>query len=162
MTTAAPKSKKKSPAEAIRDIGRDLRAQAAADWKRWAVELADGQGAPDGRELVNVAAALQIQDPANALEAAAAAVVEARTMQRGLASCEQALTEMLAPFGGSYEKLIAALDRAKAEVERLREIAYVVENQGGRGFYTGTLHSIRQQHPLLWPAYMETGKAEAL
>lgn len=161
-TKPTPKKKPATPAEAIRDIGRDISAQAAADWKRWAIALADGEGAPDGRELVTVAAALRIIDPANELQAAGDAIVEVRTMQRGLADCERHMVEILAPFGGSLDKLLAAVDAAKAELERLEGLAYTVGNGANRGYYTGTLHSIRQRHPNLWPAYMETGKAENL
>jgi hypothetical protein len=159
--TAATKSKSKpsTPAEAIRNIGRDIRTAAAAEWKRWAIALADGEGAPDGRELVNVAAALQIPDPANALEAAAAAVLEVRVMQRGLADCERALTELLAPYGGQLAKLLAAVEAAKVELERLQGIAYVVGNQGNRSYYTSTIHQARMRHPHIWPGYEATGRA---
>jgi hypothetical protein len=164
MTTAAPTPKKKpaTPAEAIRDIGRDIRTQAAADWKRWAIALADGEGAPDGRDLVAAAAALKIIDPANELQAAADAIIEHRVMLNGLAAVERHLVELLEPYGGKYENLLAAVDAAKAELERLQGLAYTVGNGANRGYYTGTLHSIRQRHPNLWPAYMETGKAETL
>jgi hypothetical protein len=162
MTTAAPKSKKKSPAEAIRDIGRDMRTQAAADWRRWAIALADGEGAPDGRELVNVAAALKIIDPANELQAAADAILEVRVMQRGLADCERHMVEILDPFGGQLAKLLAAVEAAKAELERLQGIAYTVGNAGGRSYYTSTIHQARLRHPHVWPDYAVNGKAEAL
>jgi hypothetical protein len=163
VTTATKsKSKPATPAESLRNMRHDIRAGAAADWRRWAVALANGEGAPDGRELIAVAAALGIQDPANELQAAADAIIEVRVMQRGLADCERHMVEILAPFGGSLDKLLAAVDRARAELERLQGIAYVVGNQGNRGYYTSAMHHARLRHPHLWPRYMETGKGETL
>jgi hypothetical protein len=125
-----------------------------------AVALANGEGAPDGRELVAVAAALQIQDPANELQRAADAIVEVRTMQRGLAACERDFEAMLAPFGGTTDKLLQAREAAKRELERIEGVVYTVGNQGNRSFYTSTLHAARARHPHIWPRYMETGHAD--
>jgi hypothetical protein len=161
-TKPTPKKKPATPAESLRDIGHDIRTEAAADWKRWAVELANGEGAPDGRDLVAAAAALKIIDPANELQAAADAILEVRVMARGLADCERHMVEILLPFGGSLDKLLAALDRAQAEVDRLKDIAYTVGNQGNRSFYTSTIHQARLRHPHVWPDYAVNGKAEVL
>jgi hypothetical protein len=161
-TATKTKPKPATPAESLRNLNDDIRAGAAADWKRWAVALADGQGAPDGRELVNVAAALKIQDPANQLQAAADAIIEVRTATRGVAICEQTVADLLAPYGGDLAKLLAAVDAAKAEVERLQGIAYTVGNAANRGFYTSMAHHARLRHPNVWPAYERTGTAEEL
>ena len=164
-TAAKPKTAKPTtPAEAmesLRDLNNELRAESAADWRRFAIALADGQGFPGGRELLAVASALKIQDPANELQAAADAILEVRVMTRGLATCERQLAEKLAPYGGDFQKLLQAIEVAKSEVERLQGIAYDVYNQGNRGYYTSTIHQARRRHPHVWPD-SETGKVEVL
>ena len=165
-TAAKPKNAKPTtPAEAmesLRDLNDELRAESAADWRRFAIALADGQGVPGGRELLAVASALKIQDPANELQAAADAIVEVRVMARGLVACERDVAKMLDPYGGDFQKLLQATEAAKAEVERLQGLVYVVQNQGNRAYYTSNLHQARLRHPHIWPNYAETGKAEVL
>jgi hypothetical protein len=162
MTTNTKSKKPKTPAESLRNMKHDIVAEAAADWRRWAVALADDEGAPDGRELMAVAAALQIQDPVNELRAAADAIIEVRVANRGAAACEQALAEMLAPFGGDYQKLNAAVEAAKAEVDRLKDIAYTVYNQCNIFHYRSMVHQARMRHKWLWPGYHDTGKVAEL
>jgi hypothetical protein len=156
MPTTATKKKPATPAESLRELNSDIRAESAADWRRWAIALADGEGAPGGRELLAAAAALKIQDPANELQAAADAILEVRVMTRGLATCEKQLAEMLAPFDGDFQKLLQAVEVAKAEVERLQGIAYTVYNQANRGYYTSCIHQARRRHPHVWPDCNET------
>ena len=156
-TATKPKTAKpKTPAESLRDLNKDVRAESAADWRRWAIALADGQGAPGGRELLAAAAALKIQDPANELQAAGDAVLEVRVMQRGLATCERELAEKLAPYGGQLATLLQAVEVAQAEVERLQGIVYDAYNQGNRAYYVSCIHQARRRHPHVWPDCNET------
>ena len=76
-TTTAAKTAKKptSPAESLRNLNRDILRQSAADWRRWAIDVANGQSAPDARELLAAASALDIEDAAEALQADADAIM---------------------------------------------------------------------------------------
>jgi hypothetical protein len=115
MATATKTTKKPAtPAESIRNLTVDVTTEAAADWRKWAIALADGEGAQEGREPVAAAAALRIPDPANVLQAATDAILEVRTATRGLADVEKFMADLLAPYDGDAQKLFAAVDAAMA------------------------------------------------
>ena len=161
-TTTKTKSKPASPATSLARLNRELLHQAAADWRRWAIDVADGKGAPDARELLQAAAALSIQDPATALQDDSDAIVEARAAARNAAACEKTAAEMLAPFGGDPDAVLRAIDTAKAEVERLKAIYQNACDQCGASYHRSVLHHARVKHPRIWPNYSDTGFAEGL
>ena len=154
MPATATKPKKiKSPAERLRTLAADIRAESAAEWRRWAIALADGQSAPDGRELLAAAAALAIPDAAAALQADADAINQARAALRSAAACVEAAAELLAPFGGNPVGILRAIDHANAEVERLTLLYAHVADECGAAGHRSTLHHLRCRHKLVWASY---------
>lgn len=160
--TTATKKKSASPAASLAKLNHELLRQSAADWRLWAIDIADGKNAPDARELLGAAAALSIQDPATALQDDSDAIVEARAAARNAAACEKTATEMLAPFGGDPDAVLRAIDTAKAEVERLQAIYRDACDQCGAAHYRSTLHRARVKASRIWPDYNLTGKAEVI
>ena len=163
MAATATKTKKiKSPAESLRTLTAEILRQSAADWRRWAIALADGQSAPDGRELLAAAAALAIPDAAAALQDDSDAIVEARAAARNTATCEKTAAEMLAPFGGDPDAVLRAIDTAKAEVERLQTIYRDACDQCGAAYWRSVVHRKRVGHQRVWPNYNDSGVGENL
>ena len=161
-TTTKTKSKPASPATSLARLNRELLHQAAADWRRWAIDVADGKGAPDARELLQAAAALSIQDPATALQDDSDAIVEARAAARNAAACEKTAAEMLAPFGGDPDAVLRAIDTAKLEIERLQGIYRDVCDDCGAAYWRSVVHRKRVGHQRVWPNYNDSGIGENL
>jgi len=159
MPVAATKTKTNpiTPAESLRRVSKQLTAQASADWRTWAIAIANGESAPDGRDLLAAAAALGIDDPAVAIQADADAILEARVAARNAAACKQTAVEMLAPFGGDPDKVLQAIEAAKAEVERLNGIYLNACDDCGAAYYRATVHRCRIKHPRVWLNYNDTG-----
>jgi len=163
MPATATKTKKPiSPEASLARLNHELLHQAAADWRRWAIAVADGEGAPDARELLGAAAALSIQDPATALQDDSDAIVEARAAARNAAACEKTATETLAPFGGDPDAVLRAIEAAKLEVERLQTIYRDVCDDCGAAYWRSVVHRKRVGHPRVWPNYNDSGIGENL
>jgi hypothetical protein len=162
MPATATKKKSASPATSLTRLNHELLHQAASDWRRWALAIADGEGAPDARELLGAAAALSIQDPATALQDDAQAITDARVAARIAAACEKNAAEMLAPFGGDPDAVLRAIEAAKLEIERLQAIFRDACDDCGAAHYRATLHRARVKASRIWPDYNLTGKAEVL
>ncbi len=160
--TATKKPGNTSPAQALAELDHQLRAQAADDWRRWAVQIADGKPAPDGRQLLTAAAALGITDPAAALHADAEAITAVRNATRTAADCEATAADLLAPYGGNHQKLLLAIATAKAEAERLETIYRQTCDGCGAAYYRSVVHMAHAKHTRIWPDYMATGTAETL
>jgi hypothetical protein len=160
--TTATKKKSASPATSLARLNHELLHQAAADWRRWAIDIADGKSAPDARELLQAAAALSIQDPATALQDDSDAIVEARAAARNAAACEKTATETLAPFGGDPDAVLRAIEAAKLEVERLQTIYRDVCDDCGAAYWRSVVHRKRVGHPRVWPNYNDSGIGENL
>ena len=158
-TTTAAKTTKKpvSPAESLRNLNRDILRQSAADWRRWAIDVANGQSAPDARELLAAASALDIEDAAEALEDDAAAILQVRTAEDCIEKCRRATDDLLDPWGGRLDKLEAAITEAKREVERLTEIHGNAAGGCSRSFWVDLSHRLRVGHPRVWSNYAEKG-----
>jgi hypothetical protein len=161
-TATKPKPKAETAAQSLARLNQQLRNQSIADWQRWAVQIADGGSPPDGRELLAAASALGIDDPAAALEDDSAAIFEARAAARNEAACEAVYAEMIAPFGGDPDKILAAIEAARAEVERLQAVYRNAIDQCGASYYRSRVHNVRVNHTRIWPDYANTGKAEEL
>jgi len=160
--TTTTKTKKLTPAESIRRVNKQLTAQASADWRTWAIALANGEGAPDGRDLMAAAAALTIDDPAAALHDDAEAITEARMAAANVELCKATTDKLLAPWDGSLDKLEAAIAEAKREVERLTEIHGNAAGGCSRSFWVNMLHKAHVSHPRIWPSYPTAGEGKAL
>jgi hypothetical protein len=61
-------------------------ARCTATWRRWAVAVAAGQEPPDTRELLDVGCALQVRQPAAALQDDAAALAQVRKLHARIVS----------------------------------------------------------------------------
>lgn len=99
----------------------EIHAANVATWRAMAKALAEGT-APRPRDLLEVAAALEIDNPGPALEADAAAMQERLQCDAGVAICAREIAEKLRPFGGRVEALRAAAVKADNEARRLLEL----------------------------------------
>jgi hypothetical protein len=156
-TTTKTKTNPITPSESLLRVSRQLVAQAAADWRTWAIAVANGESAPDGRDLLAAAAALEIEHPAAALQADADAILEVRTAEDCIEKCRRATDDLLDPWGGSLDKLASAIADAKREVERLTEIHGNAAGGCSRSFWVDLSHRLRVGHPRVWSNYNEKG-----
>lgn len=99
----------------------EIHAANVATWRSMAKALAEGTS-PRPRDLLEVAAALEIDNPGPALEADAEAMHDRLRCDAGIKLCRDKVAELLKPFGGRIETLRAAAEKADTEAKRLREI----------------------------------------
>jgi hypothetical protein len=155
---AAAKTKTASPEQQLAKLRKQMAAQAASNWQKWAIAVADDAGDfPPVADLLAAARELGVDDAVAALRADADAIVEARVAARNAATCKATAVEMLAPFGGDPDKVLQAIEAAKAEVERLKAIYLNACDDCGASFYRSTVHRCRINHPRVWPNYNDTG-----
>lgn len=163
MSATATKTRKIiSPEASISRLQRQLADKAAADWRRWSVAVADNGEFPEVTDLLSAASALGITDPVSAIRDDAQAITDARSAVRNASNCEQAAADMLAPFDGNPDAILAAIENAKAEIARLQAIFQNACDQCGASYARSVLHRVRMTHPRLWPDYEGTGKADLL
>ena len=106
-------------------VGKKLKAIAArhrASWRTWAHDIANGRPEPTANDVVEVAIALGIEDPAGDLERDAEIIRDVAAAERTIKICEADRVERLRQFGGDAENIRVAIAAAKAEVSRLEEI----------------------------------------
>ena len=106
-------------------VAKKLKAIAArhrASWRTWAHDIAAGRPEPTAADVVEVAIALGIEDPAGDLERDAEIVREVAAAEKTTAVCERDRAELLRQFGGDAENIRVAIAAAKAEAARLAEI----------------------------------------
>jgi hypothetical protein len=157
-TTTAAKPKTASPEKQLAKLRKQMASQAASNWQKWAIAVADDEGDfPPVADLLAAASALDIDDAVAALRADADAIIEARVAARNAAACKQIAVDMLAPFGGDTDKVLQAIENAKAEVERLQAIYRNACDDCGAAYYRSTVHHCRVKHPRVWPNYNDTG-----
>jgi hypothetical protein len=161
-TATKPKPKTETAAQSLARLNQQLRNQSIADWQRWAGQIADGGSPPDGRELLAVAAALDIADPLAELRADADAILEARAAVIHMQDCDKALAAALAPHGGTVQALDAKIADAQAVVEELRAVHLAWADGGPRLHHVNRLHHLRVAHARLWPEYATNGTAKEL
>jgi hypothetical protein len=142
-------------------LRREIAATAAADWRRWAIDLAEGGAGPAAAELMTAGAALAIDDPAAAIEADAQAIVDARQYTINVAKSEAAVAEKIAAFG-SVDGISEALTKAKAEVARLEALLSEVADGCSAWYWRSLLHQLRSRHARIWPDALENAAAEGL
>ena len=99
----------------------EIHAVNVATWRAMAKALAEGT-APRPRDLLEVAAALEIDNPGPALEADAEAMHDRLRCDAGIKLCRDEVAEKLKPFGGRVETLRAAAEKADVEAKRLRDL----------------------------------------
>ena len=158
MTAKTTKTKTASPEQQLAKLRKQMATQAASSWQKWAIAVADDAGEfPPVADLLAAARELGIDDAVAALRADADAIVEARVAARTAAACKQTATEKLAPFGGDPDKVLQAIDAAKAEVERLQAIYRDACDDCGAAYWRSVVHRCRVKHPRVWPNYNDTG-----
>ena len=135
-------------------IGKRLRAVTAhhrQNWAAWARALAAGEAEPSAADVVEAAMHLGIEDPAGDLERAAEIVREVAAAERAIAACEADRAAALQPFGGSLEKLRAAVAAAKLEFERLAAIERPFDEWPIEWHQRSTADRLRRSRPDLFP-----------
>lgn len=130
----------------------DHRARNIAEWRRWAEELATNGTSPRPMDVLAVAAALEISDPGETLERDAAAFREYLSQKAAAQFCAADREQKIAAFGG-MNKLLAALQRAEAEVSRLREVMADVSQNSSEGFWLSAMSRTQREHPRLWGSW---------
>ena len=101
---------------------QQLRDESLRAWFDWAHEIAAGKPAPHPRSLLEVAAVLQIDAPAEALQADADAIREVARLKKQAADLADDLRAKLKPWGGDLSRLDAAINAAATEEKRLRGV----------------------------------------
>ena len=99
-----------------------IEARHRANWRQWAHDIANGKPEPAAGDVVEVAIALGIEDPAGDLERDAETIREVAAAERTIKICEADRVERLRQFGGDPENIRIAIAAAKAEAARLAEI----------------------------------------
>jgi len=99
----------------------EIHAANVATWRSMAKALAEGT-APRPRDLLEVAAALEIDNPGPALESDAEAMHDRLRCDAAIKLCRDKVAEQLKPYGGRVEALRAAAEKADNEARRLREL----------------------------------------
>jgi len=99
-----------------------LRDESLRAWREWAHAIAAGKATPHPRSLLEVAGVLEIDSPAEALEADAGAIREVDRLARQAVELADDLRSKLKPWGGELSKLDAAINAAAAELKRLRAV----------------------------------------
>jgi hypothetical protein len=99
----------------------EIHAANVSTWRAMAKALAEGV-APRPRDLLEVAAALEIDNPGPALEADAEAMHDRLRCAAAIKLCRDKVAEQLKPFGGRVEALRAAAEKADNEAKRLRDL----------------------------------------
>jgi hypothetical protein len=103
-------------------VGKKLKAITArhrASWRTWAHDIAAGKPEPTANDVVEVAIALGIEDPAGDLERDAEIIRQVHAAERTVSRCQRDRADLLGQFGGSAENIRVAIAAAKAEVDRL-------------------------------------------
>jgi hypothetical protein len=101
---------------------QQLRDESQRAWHDWAYDIAAGKPSPHPRSLLEVAAVLGIDSPAEALESDADAIREVARLKKQAADLADDLRAKLKPWGGDLSKLDAAINAAAAEEKRLRGV----------------------------------------
>ena len=134
----------------VRKAGRQMQEKALANWRSWVEKVANGGTLPSSDELLGAAAVLGIADAANTFEADVSALAEMAVWRNGFAKSAEALEELLKPYGGNRDKLLAEFERAKDEVARLKDLLYDVDNSCGRGYWVSEAARLRRNNPRLF------------
>lgn len=139
-------------AEKLRDQLDELREHHIASWRAMAKSLADGNS-PRPKDVLEVAAALDVANPGEALESDAEAYRERRSCEGAIAVCRTKVAEQLKPYGGRAENLRAAVEKADTEARRLRELLDDV-TAGHEGYWLGRISRLERENPRAfgeWP-----------
>ncbi|MEI7929289.1 MAG: hypothetical protein WCH40_12120 [Verrucomicrobiales bacterium] len=101
---------------------QQLRDESHRAWYDWAHEIASGKPAPHPRALLEVAAVLEIDAAAEALQADADAIREAARLEKAAIALAEDLRNKLKPWGGELSKLDTAINAAAQELRRLQGV----------------------------------------
>jgi len=99
-----------------------LTTEASRQWMQWASDIAGGLPSPQPRAILEAASVLDIDDPAEQLEADAAVIAEVARLEADAAVTADELTARLRPWGGSLERLDQAIAEGAKKVADLRAI----------------------------------------
>ncbi len=139
-------------ASRLQDQLAEVRQHHIASWRSMAKALADGNG-PRTRELLEVASALDIANPGEALEADADAYRERKKCEAAIKLCQDKVVEQLKPYGGRIEALRAAAEKADIEARRMRELLDDA-TAGHEGYWLGRISQLQRENPRAfgeWP-----------
>lgn len=153
-----PATAKPAPQSKLRDLRDRMRIEAADRWRAWAKDIAAGGPPPLPRDILEAGALLGIEQPGEALEHDAEAINELAAAEKSIAACEKAAAESLKPWGGSADKLAAAIEQQEREVARMKELYMAWSDGGNASYWRNRVHALKRDTPRMWPGYM-TGAA---
>lgn len=151
-TTKPKKSATASIPERLREYAAEMKAEALTRWRGWCQAIADGGDAPPVGELLEVAAALKIDNAPSQLQADADALAELAGIDRAAAMCRQTVADVMKPYG-TVAALERKLDAARAEVTRLAADLDTINSGATESYWTTARHHLKRRHTLLWPEY---------
>ena len=117
---ASPSSRENSVLT-IADKFRSHVTEQARLWHQWSSDIAAGRAAPSPAAVLNAAAVLGHDQPAEQLEADAAVLAEVSRLERLAVDLAAELKSKLRPWGGSLEKLDAELAAAERRAKEIRD-----------------------------------------
>lgn len=153
-----PATAKPAPQSKLRDLRDRMRIEAADRWRAWAKDIAAGGQPPLPRDILEAGALLGIEQPGEALEHDAEAINELTRAEENIEMCAATGAEALKPWGGKPERLAAALQEKKLELQRMQELFNTWCDGGPGSFWRSRVHDIKRKHTRLFPGYM-TGAA---
>jgi len=135
----------------LADLSAAARRAALERWQGWADDLATGGAMPPVADVLAAGVALGIPDAIDALSRDAAALVQARELEDRIARRQDHHAELLAPHGGTFAALKAAIDEARARLKELERVRNSVWWDGRLGSLKAQLQETRSAAPRMWP-----------
>jgi hypothetical protein len=128
----------------------EIQARAAASWRQWAHQLADGGDPPRPVEVLEAGVVLRLAEPMDALQEAAATIAKVGQLEQRAAAARDDRERQLEPFGGE-QGLADRIAELTAQLEQLRSLASPWRCLDA-GQLAGEADRLRRKNPLLWPA----------
>lgn len=118
-------------------------------WREMARKLAVDDVSPRPRDVLEVAAALDIRDPGDQLERDAQAFRTMRQYEAAVELCKDDLAKKLEPFG-TMENARMMAEQAQAEADRIKAVVADLDYGCSLSYWTVQQHHLRRENPHLF------------
>ena len=129
----------------LKDQLDEIREHNIATWRDMAKALADGNS-PRPRDVLELAAALEVNNPGAAMEADAAAIRDRKAADAAIKLCHDTTAARLKAYGGRVEGLQAAAEKAATEAKRLHDLL-VDATSCPESYWLHRVSQLERQHP---------------